>query len=345
MKKGHPRETMTPKERFMAGLFRKKTDRVPVGNPTSVATVECMEASGAYFPDVHLDSFKMAKLAATGFELLEFDTIAPYFSVQQEAMAFGCEMTMGSVDAMPDIRKNPFNDPEEIEIPEDFLDRPGTATVLEALRLLKKEYKDHVCLVGKVMGPWTLSYHLYGVQRFLMDTILDPDKVRGFLQKLKEVSVMFANAQFEAGADVVTLADHATGDLVGPNTYRDFLLPVHQELTGRINGPLILHICGRTIDRIPHIAKAGFNAFHFDSKNDTVEAQAVASREGLLLIGNINNPNVLYAGTPEDVRKQVFEALEAGVPLIAPECAVPLRTPNANLKAIVDSVREYCFGE
>lgn len=27
------------------------------------------------------------------------------------------------------------------------------------------------------MGPWTLSYHLYGVQRFLMDTILDPDKV------------------------------------------------------------------------------------------------------------------------------------------------------------------------
>ncbi len=343
MSKRHPRETMTPRERVLAALYGKKTDRIPVGNPTSVATVECMEACGVYFPDAHLDAHKMATLAATGYEILGYDTIAPYFSVQQEAAAFGCEMTWGDIDAMPDVRKNPFNSPEEIEISGDFLERPATRTVIEAIRLLKKEYGDHVCLVGKVMGPWTLSYHLYGVQKLLMDTILDPAKVHGFMKKLKQVPVMFANAQLEAGADVVTLADHATGDLVGPNTYRDFLLPVHQEITPQIKGPAILHICGRTTDRMSHIAKAGFAAFHFDSKNDTLEAKTIAAREGLLLVGNINNPDVLYAGTPEDVKKRVFEAAEAGIEIIGPECAVPLRTPNANLKAVVEAVREYCF--
>ena len=30
------------------------------------------------------------------------------------------------------------------------------------------------------MGPWTLAYHLYGVQPFLEDTILEPERVRRF---------------------------------------------------------------------------------------------------------------------------------------------------------------------
>ena len=186
MAKSCPGETMSSRERFMAALYGKKVDRIPVGNPTSIATRESMEACDAYFPDVHLDANKMATLAATGYELLGFDSIAPYFSVQQEAAAFGCKMNWGSIDSMPDVLDNPYDDPDSVKITPDFLDQPSTATVIEALRLLKKEYGDHVCLIGKVMGPWTLSYHFYGVQKFLMDTILDPDKVRRFLQKLKE---------------------------------------------------------------------------------------------------------------------------------------------------------------
>ena len=344
MPEKHPKETMTSKERVLAALERKRLDRPAVINPTSIATVECMEASGAFAPDVHVNPNKMAMLAATGYEIIGFDTISPYFSVQQEAAAMGCDMNWGSVDSMPDIKSNPYNDPDEIVIPDDFLDQQATSAVLEALKILKKNYGDHVCLVGKVMGPWTLSYHMYGVQKFLMDTIKNPDRVKGFLNKLKEVTALFADAQIKAGADVITLADHLTGDLAGPYAYRDFLLPLHQELTKRIDSPVILHICGRTTDRMPYIAQAGFDAFHFDSKNDLQEATKVARDERLLLTGDINNPDVLYGGTVEDVRRDVKDALEAGVTLISPECAIPLRTPNVNLQAIVETVREYSFG-
>jgi [methyl-Co(III) methanol-specific corrinoid protein]:coenzyme M methyltransferase len=60
----------------------------------------------------------------------------------------------------------------------------------------------------------------------------------------------------------------------------------------------------------------------------------------MCLVGNVNNPQTLLQGTPEDVRKQVRYAIEAGVNIIAPECAVPLTTPIENLKALVAAVHE-----
>jgi len=55
------------------------------------------------------------------------------------------------------------------------------------------------------------------------------------------------------------------------------------------------------------------------------------------LVGNVNNPEVLYQGTPDDVYRQVRYAVEAGVNIIGPECAIPLATPLENLKAIAEA--------
>ncbi len=195
-----------------------------------------------------------------------------------------------------------------------------------------------MAVIGKVMGPWTLSYHLHGLEDFLAETLLEPDKVRRFLDGLKAVPVLFGRAQLAAGADLLCLADHATGDLVRGSAYRDFLQPIHRELLGELRAPVVLHICGDTLDRIGHIADAGFPAFHFDSKVDT--ARAVRAAGGRLsLVGNVNNPEVLYRGTPDSVARQARSAMEAGVRVVAPECAVPLGTPLENLRAILQAVR------
>lgn len=333
---------MKSKERVFAALKREEVDRKPVINPVSIANVELMERCNMYFPFVHTNAEKMATLAATGYEILEFDSIAPYFSVQQEAAAFGCEIVWGEKDQMPDNKGGIYHTPNEIKIPKNYLDHIAIKTVINALKILKNKYHDDVVLIGKVMGPWTLAYHLFGVQKFLMDTILHPDMVNEILDRLKETVVKFVNAQFEAGADLVTLADHATGDLVSAKCYAKFLKPIHQEITAKVNGPLILHICGRTVDRMPDIAEAGFKVFHFESKNTPQEAKEAVGNK-IILAGNINNIEVLLFGTPYDVKKAVFENIDAGIEMIAPECAVPLTTPISNLQAIVAGVREYYF--
>jgi len=330
----------TPKRRFLSGLFGgRKGDRISVANPTSIVSVELMEKTGVYFPEAHLDPSKMSELAAAGYEILGFDSIMPEFSVQQEAEALGCIVDWGSPTMMPDAKTHPAKEVDQLKIPENLLEKPSIQVVLRALEILRRNYGDHVALIGKVMGPWTLSYHLAGVQEFLLWILTDPDKVRGFLNRLKEVTITFARAQLRAGADVVVVADHATGDLVSPKAYQDFLLPVHQEINQRIGGPTVLHLCGNCSDRLRLFVEAGFDGYHFEWQVDAKMAVQVVNHE-MSLVGNVANKDVLFGGTPEDVYKQARYSIEAGIDILAPECAVPLQTPIANLKAIVRAAKE-----
>lgn len=333
-------EIMTSRERFMAALYDKPVDRIPVGTPTSVATVELMEATGAYFPEAHLDGEVMARLAAGSFDILGFDSVAPVFSIAQEAGALGCGMDWGRKDWMPINTTSPFAEPDQVVIPPDFLARAPIKACLDAIRILRHKYGDRVAVVGKVMGPWTLSYHARGVQEFLLDTAVEPEKARAFLDKLMPVSLLFARAQMEAGADVIVVADHCTGDMVRAETYRDFLLPRHQVMTKQMDFPTILHCCGKAMDRIGYFAQAGFTCYHFESKNDAREAIA-AVKGRMTLAGNINNPDTLFKGTPADVEREARYTIEAGVQILAPECAVPLATPNQNLRALVEVAQKY----
>ena len=66
-----------------------------------------------------------------------------------------------------------------------------------------------------------------------------------------------------------------------------------------------------------------------------------AVNDGIQLVGNINNPVTLYSKEPEDVRAEVFNALDAGVQMIAPECAIPLKTKLQNLLEIPRAVEDW----
>jgi [methyl-Co(III) methanol-specific corrinoid protein]:coenzyme M methyltransferase len=328
----------SPYNLSMAALFGgRRGDRPPVLNPTSIACRELMDAAGVYFPDAHLNAAAMAELALAGHEIVGFDSVMPEFSVQQEAAALGCGMDWGGPDRMPENKTFPYEDFSDVKIPENLLEKPSMRVVLDAISILRRHVGGKAAIVGKVMGPWTLSYHMAGTQNFLLQVGLgEIERVERMLRQLMEVTAAFANAQFQAGADIVVLADHATGNLVGPYHYRDILLPVHQELTARIHGPLILHVCGNCADRLEYFAQSGVDAYHFEWQ---VDAKKAVDRIGnrISLVGNINNPVTLFQGTPDDVYKQARYAIESGVHLIGPECAIPLATPLENLKAIVSA--------
>lgn len=336
-------ETMKPRERVLNALAGKPVDRPPVSNPTNVATVELMDMVDAPFPDACRDPELNARLAATGYTELGYDSIMPVFSIIQESSALGCEMQWESKDNWPTVRMyNPiWKEPEDVRIPDDFLKHPDNVCVIKSIEILKKEYGDEVAIIGKSMGPWTLAYHVFGVESFLLMTIDDPDKTMRCLNKLKEISVLFAQAQIEAGADALTFPDHATGDLVSGEYYRRFLLDLHKEMVDRIHCPLILHICGNTLDRLDYIAQSGMAAFHFDSKNEPKAAMDIAAGR-INLVGNINNPETLYARDPAAVREEVFRCMDAGVNMIAPECAVPLAAKLENLLEIPQAVKDWC---
>jgi MtaA/CmuA family methyltransferase len=335
-------EKMTSRERVMAALAGDPVDRPPVCTPTNVATVELMDLVDAPFPDANRDGEMNARLAATAYTELGFDTIAPYFSIIQESSALGCDMQWEQKDNWPTVRMtNPiWKTAADVKIPSDFLEHKDTKAITDSIRILKEEFGDEVAVVGKTMGPWTLAYHVFGVEPFLLGTVDDPDETMKSLEALKEITILYGQAQIDAGADVLTVPDHATGDLVSGEYYKRFLMEMHQEIEEELSVPLMLHICGATIDRMPYIAQTGMAAFHFDSKNDPVEAMAAVDGK-IRLVGNINNPTTLYARGPDEVRAEVNAALDAGVQLIAPECAIPLKTKLENLLEIPIAIEDW----
>jgi len=334
--------SMTCRERVLAALRRDPVDRTPCSNPTSIATVELMDLVGANFPEANQNPELMARLAATGHTEIGFDSVMPVFTIIQESSALGCKMQWEQKDNWPTVRmREPiWTDPDDIKIPEDFLTHRDTKCVIDAIKILRKELGDDVAIIGKTMGPWSLGYHCFGVEPFLLLSYDDPGKTMLALDRMKEATIQFGVAQIEAGADALTLPDHATGDLVSAEYYKRFLLEMHTEFVEQIPAPIILHICGRTVDRMGYIGETGMAAFHYDSKNEPEESMEAVNGT-ISLVGNINNPETLYAKGPEDVRAEVYRNLDAGVQLIAPECAIPLQTTIENLKAIPNAVRDW----
>ncbi len=293
-----------------------------------------MDRVGAWFPEGHTDAEKMAALAMAGHTELGFDVVMPLFSVCHEAAAMGCRVDWGSTDRMPESGPPLFRRSDEIRIPSDLLTRPACAVPLEAIRLLKMRLGDHAAVCGKVFGPWTQGYHLFGVQNFLIGTLDDPDDTRRILERLMPVTIQFAKAQIEAGADCLLLADHATRDLCSPRAYAGFLKDVHTRLAEAIPCPLILHICGNTSDRIGMIAETGLDCFHWDTKTGTPNRVRSLAGDRLALMGGISNLKLLQS-TPDVIRADAESAHAAGIDVVGPECAISLLTPLENLKAVV----------
>ena len=331
--------TTKPRDIFLAKITRQAAPRPAIGSATSIATTDLMDKVGVSFPAAHVDPEKMALLAAAGYTELGYDNVMPLFSVWHESAALGCEVEWGEKNLMPDCR-NPLcrNVAEPVVVPPDLLSHPGCAVPLEAIAILKKRHGDEIAVVGKVFGPWTLGYHVYSVQEFLMATLTDPDTVKRAMRALIEVTVRFGKAQIEAGADALTLADHATRDLCAPEAYRDFLVETHHELAERLDCPLILHICGDTSDRIRYITQTGIDCFHFDSKVPTAKARELAG-DDIALMGGTSNFSVIRAGTPEIISADVAEKLANRIEVIGPECAVPLDAPYQNLKLIAEELK------
>ncbi len=328
------------RSRFLAAIDRTNgTQTAAYGTGTSIVCRELMEKMGAWFPEAHLDAEKMAALALAGHTVLGFDVVMPLFSVSHEAAAMGCNVNWGGPDAMPENGKPIFRDVGDIRIPSDLSTRSGCAVPLKAISLLKKRLGEDAAVCGKVFGGWTQAYHYFGVERFLMGAIDDPDTTRRIVDRLLPVTIRFAAAQIEAGADCILMADHATRDLCGPHMYEQYLVPLHRRLAEEIKAPVILHICGNTSDRIGMIAQTGLACFHWDTKTGSpVEVRRLAGPR-LALMGGISNYKLLRAA-PDEIAADSDAAARAGIDVIGPECAIPLATPLANLLAIVPIKRQ-----
>lgn len=332
---------MTSRERVLAALRGQPCDRTPLISPVSLANTDCMRYAKAWFPSANTNPRKMAELAQTSFTVLQFDSIMPYFGTTHELGALGCQIHWGGSEQFSAVYGGQLPSLDAFRMPTDYLDSKPIQVVLDAIALLKARHGQQAAIIGKIIGPLSLMFYLFGIQNMLNALILEPETTVQLLDVFKELCISFAVAQIEAGADMITVSEDAAGEMISREGYRQLVMDTERQIFQALREDTFVtfHLSGNIMDRADLFRDTGFHALSFDSRNDLPKLRAMT--EGMKLIGGVNNPGTLLNGSREQIAKEVFCALDQGVDLVAPECAIPLRVSNRNLHAMRDAVLQY----
>jgi len=318
-------------------LKKGGVDRPPVFCANSTATYQQAEALQIKWPFFHQRSEEMARMAAGAYEILDFDAVRLPFCQTMEAEALGCEVSYRDFFPGNDI---PIYSLDSIPIfPEDFLKRGRIPELIDAMKLLKRNTEGKVMVIGGVTGPLTIARALLDSVPLLKASIKYPEKIIPFLEVGKRASIELSMALLEAGAEAIVIEDMiASPDLLHPKTYINILSEYHKQIIQAISAPVILHVCGDVTLIAEEMRRTGAIALSIDPKADTrLMRKNVGGK--ITLIGGVET-TVLALSDPEGIKVVCLKALNDGIDILAPGCAIPPISTIENIKAMVQAAEE-----
>lgn len=327
----------TPKRRVLASLLGGGRDRIPVtciGGCGGTVTVDMQDAIGVYWPEAHEDPAKMAKLAIASHELTGLESVRVPFDFVVEPEALGCEIRPGNKKIVPQVTKHPFEKPDELEIPDDLLQRGRIPVVLEAIEIMRKEVGDFLPIASLVLGPMTLAAELADTANLMRWIVKKPDYVKKFIDFATEIVIKYGKAQYRAGSDIVEVGEPvASADMISPKMFKEFVKPALAKIAEELGGIRVLHICGNASPIIPDMVETGFDGISIE---EGVEIAKIKPLVGdVKILGNVSSKATLAVGNPNRVETEARRALEAGVDLLEPGCGISPITSIDNIKALV----------
>ena len=195
-------------------------------------------------------------------------------------------------------------------------------------------------------GPFTTAAQLSGVNEFMM-YLGDEDEeelVKEVLEFAEEVVYHLTLDFLEAGGDLVYIAEPvSSGDLISEEYFEKYSLPYLKHLNDRLVKTcpyMLLHICGKTMERISALKDSGIAIFSVDSLN-LEEALRLAERK-ITIMGTLSPVRVLEKESAEEIynksRDLVKTAGLTGGFILAPGCDLTPDTPYEHIEAMVRAV-------
>ncbi|MCL1940104.1 MAG: hypothetical protein FWG04_05530 [Desulfovibrionaceae bacterium] len=326
---------MNSKERVLRKLNGKDVDMTPVGCTTAYADVELMKRSGFERPLADRDPAAMAGLSLAGYRIAGFDWIkAMGWDITSLSEALGCELGPPAIDAPYFIASHPYEqrDINELDLPDDLLERGRFPAFKEQFRLLKEKAGDDIAIFGMSEGPFTCAANLMGTSNALRATLKDPQSIEKALAVTTEALIRVITFAFSQGADYYCLADPTSGsDLLNPRSWVKFVAPAMRKIVDAAPGPIVLHICGNTEKLLPDMCASGVAGISIEEKTDLKLAVEIAHAKGVKVFGNVSSSSTLFMGTPEACFAEAIAALECGVDFLAPGCGIAPASPLENI--------------
>lgn len=335
---------LTPKERLKTILDGEKADRpacICPGGMMNMVTTDLMDQIQVYLPEAHTDARKMADLAKAVYEKGCFENCGVPFCMTVEAEEMGAKVDMGSRVYEPHVVEYVIDTVSDYQrlAPVDVT-KGRAKVVLDAIRILKEEMKD-VPIVGNLTGPISTASSVMEPVNFYKEMRKKNQEVHAYMEFITEQLIRFGRAQIEAGADVIAISDPSgTGEILGPKYFEEFAVTyLNKLLDGLPEEKLgtIVHICGQMRPVYKEVGELHSNVLSFDSVVPMREARKQLPNR--ILMGNVST-YALEFGTPERVATLTKSCQMAGSDILSPACGLGMRSPIANVRAILKTLSE-----
>jgi len=316
-------------------------DRIPCVNTVSVATIDFMKATNAYWPESHKDPEKMAKLASAAHRICGLDNVSLPFDMLLEAEALGVKVEYPE-GRYPYVKKF-LAEPYEVRIPKDVVDAGRLPVVLRAIRILRREFEGKTPINVYLDPPFTcVSNYIVDIVKFFTLMRRNSDKAHEILKAVLSFFIDVAEAYEEAGANIITF--HEMGATAVPPAYFDeFITPYLREIVKHLKTPTVLNVCGLAKPIIGKMVNVGCSAIAVDELTPIKHVREVVDsvKVNYPVIGNISSGKVLLPGPVNRIMEEVGKCIGDGVSMVSPGCDFHLETPIEHIKALVDAAVKY----
>ncbi|HEY3320247.1 MAG TPA: uroporphyrinogen decarboxylase family protein [Planctomycetota bacterium] len=312
-----PKESMTPRERWLAVLKRQKPDRVPMDYwATSEATDKLLKHMGCatadeVFARLHIDSPLTVGPRYCGPRPKEGYDI---FGCRHQTIDYGT----GTYDECIEYPLAKYNSADEIRreyrFPSaDWYDYSGIPNDIKG--------KEHRCIRGGGSEPFLLYKNLRGQEQAMFDLIENPEIVHYVLDRLFELAYQNTRRIFEVIPGKVMISYVAEdmggqeGLMFSPAQIREFLIPRMKRMIDLIHsaGACVFHHNDGAVRAIlPDMIAAGIdvlNPVQWRCKGMEREGLKKDFGDKLIFHGAVDNQQTLPFGTAADVKQEVAENL------------------------------------
>lgn len=323
---------MTKRERIHAAIAKQPVDRQPI-------------ALWRHFPKDDLDSVKFARRVVEFQKKYDFDFVKVTPAAGYLDEMHGAQMRdAGNREGTRDHVTRTVNDWRDWAKIETFdKSNPVFRREYASIKLIREEVGREVPILQTIFSPLSAAKNLAG-DRLAQDLREHPAELHHALEHLGKTTLNFAFHSIEAGADAIFISTQAaTRDLVTAEELQAFdqayTFTILNELHNKVDF-ILLHAHGENI-YFDHLSKYPVQIINWhDRKVSPSLSEGKRSFHGAVA-GGIEEWGVLGAGTREQIRAQIREAIQqtegTGL-IIAAGCVIPIDTPEENIRAAREAV-------
>ncbi len=208
------------------------------------------------------------------------------------------------------------------------------------------EGMGHSIKFAVARGPLNIASFLLGTTELMMGMMTEPERCHKLVELITDFLVDWVGYQKECFPSIegILLLDDIIG-FVGDAQCRDYVVPYFKKIYGTFDAKInFLHNDAAGLVCAPHLAGMGVNLFNYSYEHSIKQMQELTGGQ-VTLLGNIPPRDVLAAGSPDDVRKAVRDALadveDTSRILLSCGGGMPPSVPTENIEAFIAAAADF----